>query len=103
MAVTIGADLLAELIPQGADLPTVRKGSACLRLLSRSNESESLRDPDITPDVISNEYVIRVAAYLSQSRDSIGQLDLGVRSHAQDPARAAGARALIASFLELTA
>ena len=102
MAVTIGADLLAELIPQGADLPTVEK-DRLLALAVAVYESESLRDPDITPDVISNEYVIRVAAYLSQSRDSIGQLDLGVRSHAQDPARAAGARALIASFLELTA
>ena len=102
MAVTIGADLLAELIPQGADLPTVEK-DRLLALAVAVYESESLRDSDITPDVISNEYVIRVAAYLSQSRDSIGQLDLGVRSHAQDPARDAGARALIASFLELTA
>ena len=102
MAVTIDADDLAGLVNQGEDMPTAEK-TRLLALATAVYESESLQDPDVTPDALSDEFVIRVAGYLAQSRDSIGQLDLGKRSHAQDPARASGARALISRFLDLTA
>ena len=63
-------------------------------------ESEALQDPDVTPDALSDEYIIRAAGFLSQSRDSLGQLDLGRRVHSQDPGKACGGRAMIARYLE---
>ena len=99
MAVTIDATTLATYVNQGEDLPTTEK-DRLLALAVAVYESESLQNPDVTPDALSDEFVIRVAGYLSQSRDSVGQLDLGTRSHAQDPGRASGGRALIARFLD---
>ena len=102
MAVTIDATTLATYVNQGEDMDTAEK-DRLLALAVAVYESEALHDPDTTPDALSDEFVVRVAGYLSQSRDSLGQLDLARRAHAQDPARASGARALISRFLELTA
>ena len=67
-------------------------------------EPRALHDPDTTPDALSDEFVIRVAGYLSQSRDSIGQLDLArLEVMLKILLRASGARALISRFLELGA
>ena len=102
MAVTIAATTLATLVNGGDQWSSVET-TRMLELATAVYESESLHDPDTVPDALANEFVVRVAGYLSQSRDSVGQLDLGARSHAQDPARASGARALISRYLELTA
>ena len=102
MAVTIDADTLAGLVNEGENWEPEEK-TRMLALAKAVYESEALHDPDTVPDALANEYAIRVAGFLSQSRDSIGQLDLGARSHAQDPGKASGGRALIVAFLDYTA
>ena len=74
------------------------KKTRMLELAEAVYAAEGVRQE--TPDALSNEFAIRVIAFLSQSRDSLGQLDLGTRSHAQDPGRASGARALVSAYLK---
>ena len=100
MAITLTADELAAAV-NGGDQWDAAEKTRMLALATAVYVAEGLKHE--TPDALSNEYAIRVAAFLAQSRDSIGQLDLGVRSHAQDPARASGARALVAPYLKFGA
>ena len=100
MAVTITADELAALC-NGGDQWSEAEKTRMLALATAVYEAEGVKKE--APDALSNEYAIRVAAFLAQSRDSLGQLDLNARSHAQDTARASGARALVAPYLKFGA
>ena len=97
MAITLDAAALAKLV-NGGDQWDAAETTRMFELATACYQSEALHDPDIVPDALSDEFIVRIAGYLSQSRDSVGQLDLGARSHAQDPGRSSGARALIATF-----
>ena len=97
MAVTLSADDLARAV-NGGDQWDAAEKTRMLELATAVYEAEGVKKE--APDALSNEAAIRIAAYLSQSRDSLGQLDLNARSHAQDPARASGARALLAQYLK---
>ena len=97
MAITLTADELAAAV-NGGDQWDESEKTRMLALATAVYTAEGVRKE--APDALGNEFAIRVAAYLSQSRQSLGMLDLTSRSHAQDSARASGARALVSAYLK---